>query len=131
MYSDPLADMLTRIRNAIQVYKPDLLVPASHFKEEVARLLAQEGFLAGVERVEVEGKPYLRLRLRYGPRREKVIQHIRRISRPGRRVYASADRIPVVRRGLGVVIVSTSQGLMVDREARRRHIGGELICEVW
>ncbi|MCS7059202.1 MAG: 30S ribosomal protein S8 [Meiothermus sp.] len=131
MLSDPIADMLTRIRNAVQVYKESVDVPASKFKEQIARILAQEGFIRRVERVEVEGKPVLRLHLKYGPRREKVIQHIRRVSRPGRRVYVTAENLPKVRRGLGLAIVSTSKGLLPDHEARKLGVGGEVICEVW
>jgi small subunit ribosomal protein S8 len=131
MYSDPIADMLTRIRNGLMVYKESVEVPASKFKEQIAELLVREGYLKGLERIEVEGKPYLRLILKYGPRREKVIQHIQRVSRPGRRVYVNAENVPVVRRGLGTAIISTSKGVLVDREARRLGVGGEVICEVW
>ncbi|GIW26308.1 30S ribosomal protein S8 [Meiothermus sp.] len=131
MLSDPIADMLTRIRNGIQVYKESVDVPASKFKEQIARILVKEGFLKGVERIELEGKPFLRLTLKYGPRREQVIQHIRRVSRPGRRVYVTAENVPKVRRGLGLAIVSTSKGLLPDREARKLGVGGEVICEVW
>lgn len=131
MNSDPIADMLTRIRNALMVHKESVDVPASRFKEEIARLLVREGFLKGHERVEVEGKPVIRLGLKYGPRRETAIQHIRRVSRPGRRVYVAADEVSVIRRGLGITILSTSKGVMVDREARKLGVGGELICEVW
>lgn len=131
MNSDPIADMLTRIRNALIVHKESVDVPASRFKEEIARILVREGFLKGYEKVEVEGKPVLRLALKYGPRREKVIQHIRRVSRPGRRVYVTAGQVPVVRKGLGMAIISTSKGVLVDREARKLGVGGELIREVW
>ncbi|PZA05716.1 MULTISPECIES: 30S ribosomal protein S8 [unclassified Meiothermus] len=131
MNSDPIADMLTRIRNALIVYKESVDVPASRFKEEIARILVREGFLKGYEKVEVEGKPVLRLALKYGPRREQVIRHIRRVSRPGRRVYVTAGQVPVVRKGLGMAIISTSKGVLVDREARKLGVGGELICEVW
>ncbi|MER3443105.1 30S ribosomal protein S8 [Calidithermus terrae] len=131
MYSDPIADMLTRIRNGLTVHKESVEVPASKFKEQIAQLLVREGYLKGLERVEVEGKPYLRLILKYGPRREKVIQHIQRVSRPGRRVYVNAENVPVVRKGLGTAIISTSKGVLVDREARRLGVGGEIICEVW
>ena len=131
MLSDPIADMLTRIRNGIQVHKESVDVPASKFKQQVAQILVKEGFLKGVEPVEVEGKPYLRLGLKYGPRREQVIQHIQRISRPGRRVYVGAEQVPNVRKGLGLAIISTSKGVLVDREARKLGVGGEVICEVW
>lgn len=131
MLSDPIADMLTRIRNGLVVHKDVVDVPASKFKLEIAAILVKEGFLKGVEKVEVEGKPFLRLSLKYGPRREKVIQHIQRVSRPGRRVYVTAENVPNVRRGLGLAIVSTSKGLLPDREARKLGVGGEVICEVW
>lgn len=131
MLSDPIADMLTRIRNGVQVYKESVDVPASKFKEQIASILVKEGFLKGVERIEVGGKPFLRLTLKYGPRREQVIRHIRRVSRPGRRVYVTAENVPRVRRGLGLAIVSTSKGLLPDREARKLGVGGEVICEVW
>ncbi|GEM83836.1 MULTISPECIES: 30S ribosomal protein S8 [Meiothermus] len=131
MLSDPIADMLTRIRNGVQVYKESVDVPASKFKQQIASILVKEGFLKGVEPVEVDGKPYLRLTLKYGPRREQVIQHIQRVSRPGRRVYVTAENVPSVRRGLGLAIVSTSKGLLPDREARKLGVGGEVICEVW
>ncbi|RIH86583.1 30S ribosomal protein S8 [Calidithermus roseus] len=131
MYSDPIADMLTRIRNGLMVHKESVEVPASKFKERIAELLVREGYLKGLERIEVDGKPFLRLTLKYGPRREKVIQHIQRVSRPGRRVYVNAENVPVVRRGLGTAIISTSKGVLVDREARRLGVGGEVICEVW
>lgn len=131
MLSDPIADMLTRIRNGLVVHKDLVDVPASKFKQEIANILVKEGFLKSVEKLEVEGKPFLRLALKYGPRREKVIQHIQRVSRPGRRVYVTAENVPNVRRGLGVAIVSTSKGLLPDREARKLGVGGEVICEVW
>lgn len=131
MTSDPIADMLTRIRNALMVHKDSVDVPASRFKESIVNLLVREGFLKGYEKVEADGKPILRLALKYGARREQVIQHIRRISRPGRRVYVAADEVPVVRRGLGMAIISTSKGVLIDREARKLGVGGELICEVW
>ncbi len=139
MLTDPIADMLTRIRNATMVYKDQVDVPASKFKEEILRILAREGYIKGYERVEVEGKPYLRVFLKYGPvqktargrRPEQVIKSIRRVSKPGRRVYVSAREVPVVKKGLGIAIISTSKGVMTDREARRQNVGGEVVCEVW
>jgi small subunit ribosomal protein S8 len=131
MLSDPIADMLTRIRNGVQVYKESVDVPASKFKEQIAAILVREGFLKKVERIDINGKPFLRLTLKYGPRRKRVINHIRRVSRPGRRVYVTAENLPNVRRGLGLAIVSTSKGLLPDREARKLGVGGEVICEVW
>ena len=139
MLTDPIADMLTRIRNATMVYKDEVDIPASKFKEEILKILAQEGYIKGYERVEKDGKPYLRAYLKYGPviktpkgrRPEQVIKSIRRVSKPGRRVYVSAREVPVVKKGLGIAILSTSKGVMTDREARRQGIGGEVICEVW
>ncbi len=131
MLSDPIADMLTRIRNGIMVNKETIDVPASKFKQAVAAILVKEGFLKSFEAVEVDGKPAIRITLKYGPRREKVIQHIKRVSRPGRRVYVTAENVPSVRRGLGLAIVSTSKGLLPDREARKLGVGGEVVCEVW
>lgn len=131
MYTDPIADMLTRIRNATAVAAADVKVPASKFKKAIAELLVREGYLKSVKQVEVDGKPVLTIGLKYGPRRKSLINHIARVSRPGRRAYFKSKEVPVVRGGLGVAIVSTSQGLMPDREARRTNMGGEVICEVW
>ena len=131
MLSDPIADMLSRIRNGIMVHKETVDMPASKFKQQIAAILVKEGFIKGMERLENEGKPIIRLTLKYGPRREQVIQHIQRVSRPGRRVYVTAENVPNVRRGLGLAIVSTSKGLLPDREARKLGVGGEVICEVW
>ncbi len=131
MLSDPIADMLTRIRNALMANKDSVNAPASQFKEEILKLLAREGYIRSYEHFEQDEKPAFRVNLKYGPRRQRVIQHIRRISRPGRRVYVSAKQVSSVRHGLGIAIVSTSKGLLLDREARRLGVGGELICEVW
>lgn len=133
MLSDPIADMLTRIRNATRGYKESVDVPASKFKEALAHLLLKEGFVSSVERVRPEGGNFdvLRIGLKYGPKREQVIKHIERVSRPGRRAYVSAENLPRVRRGLGLAVVSTSKGLLADRDARRERVGGEVICVVW
>lgn len=131
MATDPIADMLTRIRNALVIVAPSVDVPASKFKKSIADILVREGYLKSAEMVDIDGKPVLRIGLKYGPRRTSIIHNIVRISTPGRRFYAKAPSIPVVRGGLGLAIVSTSQGLMVDREARRKNVGGEVICEVW
>ena len=133
MLSDPIADMLTRIRNATRVYKDTVDVPASKFKEELAKLLVREGYIASVERVRDEGSKFdvLRIALKYGAKREQVIKHIERISRPGRRAYMANDQLPRVQRGLGLAVVSTSQGLMADRDARRAGVGGEVVCVLW
>ena len=131
MMTDPIADMLTRIRNANMALKPDVSMPHSKLKEEVAKILVSEGYIASYE-VEGEGAHRdLRLELRYTTERARIINGLRRISKPGLRVYSSARDLPRVSGGLGVAIVSTSQGLLPDREARRRRLGGEVMCEVW
>ena len=131
MMNDPVADMLTRVRNATMVGSEKTVMPASKLKESIARILAAEGYIDGFE-VEGEGpKRELKIRLRYGRKRLSAIQGIRRVSKPGHRIYVAAGELPRVQGGLGVVIVSTSQGLLPDREARRRRLGGEVICEVW
>lgn len=131
MHTDPIADMLTRIRNAGAVAAPSVDVPASKFKKALAEVLVREGYLKSLEQVEKDGHPTLRIGLKYGPRRSHVISEITRVSTPGRRAYSKAQDVPVVRGGLGVAVVSTSHGLMVDRDARRKNVGGEVICEVW
>ncbi len=131
MYTDPIADMLTRIRNGVAIVAATVDVPASKFKKALAEVLVREGYLKSVEQTKVEGKSVLRLGLKYGPRRTPIINEIKRISKPGRRAYAKAVAIPVVRGGLGVAVISTPQGLLVDRDARRHKVGGEVVCEVW
>ena len=132
MLSDPIADMLTRIRNAVNGYKESVDIPASKFKEQLAGVLLAEGFVKSVERIKLEnGFEIIRVGLKYGAKREQVIKSIKRVSRPGRRAYVSNENIPRIHRGLGIAVVSTSKGLMVDREARKMGIGGEVVCEVW
>jgi small subunit ribosomal protein S8 len=132
MLSDPIGDMLTRIRNAVRGYKESVDVPASKFKERIAQILETEGYVKGVERVKLEsGFDVIRIGLKYGAKREAVIKTITRISRPGRRAYVTFENLPKIRSGLGIAIVSTSKGLMVDRDARKQGVGGEVICEVW
>ena len=131
MMTDPIADMLTRIRNAGLARHDRTEVPASRLKEAVAHILKLEGFIADVRPSEGDGPKKLTIVLKYGRDRQSAIDGIRRVSRPGRRVYVRHDRIPRVLSGLGISILSTSRGLMSDREARRQKIGGELICEVW
>jgi small subunit ribosomal protein S8 len=131
MMTDPIADMLTRIRNANTAYKDEVQIPASRLKEEVAKVLAREGFVQGYR---VEGdvpKRRIVIEMKYGPERERTISGIKRVSRPGRRVYVDRHNLPRVLGGLGVSILSTSQGLMTDRQAARRGVGGEVLCEVW
>jgi small subunit ribosomal protein S8 len=131
MMTDPIADMLTRIRNAGLARHDRTEVPASTVKEALAHILKSEGFIADVRPSEGDGPKKLTIVLKYGRDRQSAIDGVRRVSRPGRRVYVRHDRIPRVLSGLGISILSTSSGLMSDREARRRKIGGELICEVW
>lgn len=129
--TDTIADMLTRLRNANAARHDHVVVPSSRLKVEIARILKAEGFIADFQVIDRRPQPQLRLQLRYGPRREQVLTGVRRVSRPGLRVYARRAQVPSVRRGLGVAILSTSQGVMTDREARRRGVGGEVICYVW
>jgi small subunit ribosomal protein S8 len=129
--TDPIADMLTRIRNAGLARHDRTEVPASHLKEAVALILKSEGYISDVRPSEGDGVKKLTIVLKYGRDRQSAIDGVKRVSRPGRRVYVRHDRIPRVLSGLGICILSTSRGLMSDREARRQKIGGELICEVW
>ncbi|HSL24838.1 MAG TPA: 30S ribosomal protein S8 [Acidimicrobiia bacterium] len=131
MLTDPIADMLTRIRNAVAVGHDRVAMPGSHLREGVARILASEGYIDRYEMSAEAAKSTLTLFLRYGPRRTPAISGLKRVSRPGHRVYRPAASLPRVQGGLGVAVVSTSQGLLPDREARRRRLGGEIVCEVW
>ena len=129
--TDPIADMLTRVRNANLRYKPTVDVPGSKMHEAIARILAEEGYIEGYERIQEGPWTNLRIRMKYGDRRERVIRGLRRVSKPGRRVYAGVQELPRVLSGLGIAIISTSQGVMTDKECRKRRIGGEVICYVW
>jgi small subunit ribosomal protein S8 len=132
MMTDPIADFLTQIRNAIMARHAEVAVPASKIKAGLAELLASEGFITGFDqRTGEDGHPELVVRLRWPEPRVNAITGLRRRSRPGQRVYVKRDNIPRIRSGLGVAILSTSQGLMTDRAARKAGVGGELICEVW
>ena len=129
--TDPIADMLTRIRNAIISRKTKLEMPSSRMKVRIAELLKREGYLTGFSEIEGPVGPVLVLELRYGQDNKNAIVGLRRISKPGQRRYVKTDDIPKVRSGLGVAILSTSRGVMTDREARQQGVGGEVICEVW
>ena len=131
MNTDPIADMLTRIRNANQALHPETSMPSSKVKVEVAKILAAAGFVDGYKEEDARVGKTLTVRLRYGSDRSRVLKGIRRVSKPGHRVYKGATDLPRVQGGIGVAIVSTSSGLLTDREARRREIGGEILCEVW
>lgn len=129
--TDPIADMLTRVRNANVVRHETVDVPASKVKEAVARILKEEGFIRDYERIEDGKQGILRLHMRYGPDRVRVIRGLRRISRPGLRIYARKDQLPKVLGGLGIAVVSTSKGILTDKEARRQGLGGEILCYIW
>ena len=131
MYPDPIADMLTRISNANLAIHPETTMPSSKRKEEIARILSEEGHIDGWKTQDGSVGTELVVTLRYGVERQRVLNDIQRVSKPGRRVYSGARDIPPVKRGLGVSIVSTSAGVMTDRDARRRNVGGEVLCRVW
>jgi small subunit ribosomal protein S8 len=129
--TDPIADLLTRIRNANLAYKDDLVVPASKMNEAVLKILAAEGFIAGFAAEGETIERVFRITLKYGAKRERTITGLKRVSTPGRRTYVGRDELPRVLGGLGIAIVSTSQGVMTDRDAARKGIGGEVLAHVW
>jgi small subunit ribosomal protein S8 len=131
MMTDPIADMLTRLRNATMAHKDDVVMPASNLKEEIAKILLAEGYVEAVQS-SGEGKDkVITVRLKYGQNRERTMAGLRRISKPGRRVYVDHDGIPRVMGGLGIAILSTSHGVLTDRQARRAGVGGEVLAYVW
>jgi small subunit ribosomal protein S8 len=129
--SDPLADMFTRIRNAVRAEHADVLIPKSRTKQAIADVLRGEGFITEVEEVAEESTSYLRLKLSYGDDRKAMLSNIKRISRPGLRIYVGNGEIPRVYGGLGISILSTSKGVMSGKDAWRAKIGGEVLCYVW
>ncbi len=131
--TDPIADMLTRIRNANVVMHDEVRMPSSRQKEALAAILAKEGYIEGFSTAENDGRPgsTLTVTMKYSPERDRTISGLRRVSKPGLRVYSAAKEVPRVLGGLGVAVVSTSQGLMTDRDARKRNVGGEILCFVW
>ena len=129
--TDPISDMLTRIRNANSANKPGVSMPSSKVLVEVARVMAEEGYIAGYEVEDTKPQKTLHITLKYGKRNAKIIKGIRRISKPGMRVYRAAADLPRVLGGIGTAIVSTSRGMMCDRDARKKGIGGEIICYLW
>ena len=129
--SDPIADMLTRIRNANTVKHETVDVPASNMKKELARILLEEGFIRGYDVIEDGKQGIIRIQLKYGQTRERVISGLKRISKPGMRVYADKHEVPRVLNGLGISIISTSKGILTDKQARKENVGGEVICYVW
>ncbi|ELC8454290.1 30S ribosomal protein S8 [Clostridium perfringens] len=129
--TDPISDLLTRVRNANSVRHEVVEVPSSSVKKAIVNILLQEGYLKGVEEYNDGVVPMMRLTLKYGANNERVITGLKRISKPGLRVYCKKDEVPRVLNGLGIALISTSKGLVVDREARKLGLGGEVICYVW
>ncbi|MEZ4357576.1 MAG: 30S ribosomal protein S8 [Eubacteriales bacterium] len=129
--TDPIADMLTRIRNALVARHEVIDIPASNMKKEIAQILLTEGFIKGFEVKDDIVGGSIRVTLKYGPNNEKVINGLKRISKPGLRVYVKNDQVPKVLGGLGIAIISTSKGIMTDREARQKAVGGEVLAYVW
>ena len=129
--TDPIADFLARLRNGIRARKREVACPRSNLKLRIAEILRQEGFLDGVASAEDEKSGTITVTLRYDGRTHNAITGLRRVSRPGQRKYVPARDVPRVRNGLGIAIISTSQGIMSDRDARKRGVGGEILCEIW
>ena len=130
MVTDPIADMLTRIRNAVQAHHETVDIPASKEKVEIAKILKNEGFITEYE-VSGDLKKTITITLKYTKGNQKVISGVKRVSKPGLRIYAQADKLPRVLNGLGIAIISTSQGLLTDKEAKAKHVGGEVVAYVW
>lgn len=133
MMTDPIADMLTRIRNAVRIERPVVEMPHSKVKRGVAEVLKREGYIWDWREEQADGTPgrQLLIDLKYGPNGERVIRHIKRVSKPGRRVYSGAKELRPILNGLGISIISTSRGVVSDREARQKNLGGEVLCELW
>ena len=131
MQTDPIADMLTRIRNANKALQEEVRMPTSRIKESIARILVEEGYVRDLRVEKGESFDSLVIQLKFGRNRERVISGLRRVSRPGRRVYAKGDRLPRVLGGMGTAILSTSKGLITSRRAQEEGIGGEVVCFVW
>jgi small subunit ribosomal protein S8 len=131
MVTDPIGDMLTRIRNGSMAEHEKVDIPASKLKVRIAELLKEEGFIKNFRLIEDRKQGILRVYLKYGPGQERVITGLRRVSKPGRRRYVAADKIPSVLGGMGVAVLSTPRGVLPDREARRQRVGGEVLCFVW
>lgn len=129
--NDTISDMLTRIRNGLMARKSDVVLPYSNFKHNLAKVLQAEGWIKNVEVKETEGMKNLSLQLKYDPTGSPVISGIKRVSKPGQRIYSNRTAIPRVMGGMGVTIISTSKGLMTDKDARKNKIGGEIVCQVW
>ena len=131
MWTDPIADLLTRVRNGVRNHSKQVLVPYSRMKQAVCEVLREEGYVADVERIEGKPRDMIRVSLKYGPRGEQVLTRVRRESKVGCRKYVGVDEIPKVLNGLGIAVLSTSRGVMSDRKCREQKIGGELVCTVY
>lgn len=131
LITDPIADMLTRIRNALTAKHEDVLVPASTVKKAIAEILLDEGYIKSYDIRENGVAKYIHIDLKYGPNKQRVITGLKRISKPGLRIYARKDQLPKVLNGLGIAIISTSRGIMTDREARKQGVGGEVLAYIW
>lgn len=131
MMTDPIADMLTRIRNSNSARHDSVDIPQSRIKKEIAQILLDEGYIKGFDCIDDEKQGLIRVELKYLPNKERVITGIKRISKPGLRIYVNSNEIPKVLGGLGIAILSTSKGLMTDKNARKEKVGGEVICYVW
>lgn len=129
--TDPIADLLTRIRNANTSKHDSVDVPASNIKRAIVEILNDEGYIKSYQLIEDGKQGVIRISLKYGPKNEKVISGLKRVSKPGLRIYAGADELPRVLKGLGIAIISTSKGIMTDKKAREEHIGGEVLAFVW
>lgn len=131
LITDPIADMLTRIRNALTAKHEDVLVPASTVKKAIAEILLDEGYIKSYDIREDGVAKYIHIDLKYGPNKQRVITGLKRISKPGLRIYARKDQLPKVLNGLGIAVISTSRGIMTDREARKQGVGGEVLAYIW
>ena len=131
LITDPIADMLTRIRNSLTAKHEDVLVPASTVKKAIAEILLDEGYIKSYDIREDGVAKYIHIDLKYGPNKQRVITGLKRISKPGLRIYARKDQLPKVLNGLGIAIISTSRGIMTDREARKQGVGGEVLAYIW
>ena len=129
--TDPIADMLTRIRNAGSAKHDSVDVPASNMKKAIAKILLEEGYIKNFQLIDDGGQGVIRITLKYLPNRERAIRGLRRVSKPGLRVYAGADELPYVLKGLGIAVISTSKGVMTDKHARKAHVGGEVLAFIW
>ena len=131
MMTDPIADMLIRIKNALMARHKSVIVPASKIKLEIARILKEEGYIEDYEYIKEEPQSKIKINLKYDENKRPVIAGVKRVSKPGRRIYRGYRDLPKVLDGFGIAIISTSQGIMTDHEARKRKIGGEILCEIW